>query len=834
MAIGGGAGLILIILSVVNYLNGRELLLQQTSSEALKEVHDEMRTMDDLVDRIAMLPYVIGATQVENKKGGGVTVPWLDSLLKSCPIPAVYALYMRLDDSNWRQPGRGVSRKSSPNPIQLRYDFHDPSQDWYRGPRESGKLYVTQPYFDAGGSDINMISITEPVYGSRGTFLGVAGVDVALEEMRLIVRSIHIRNFGDDLTENEGTVPAGPEPARKKPNDLRETAFLITSQGSLIVGPAEPFDQPAPKPGDGSLRNAETLHNELQAQGLSMSLTGIKKILSSSGGWLRLKDSNDKVIYWAQGRTTGWKLILILPYKLIVAPARTLAIQSGIIGGVGILLLLGVILGTARRVSEPINQLQRVAADLEKGSYGIGDERGDVLKKIERRPDELGRFARSFSAMAREIRLREERLTEWNVNLEQTIRDRTADLARAMGEVEKSNKAMAAELAEAAAYTRAVLPGRLKGPILTDWVFEPSSQLGGDSFGYHWLDDRHLALYLLDVCGHGVGAALLSISVVNVLRTTSLAGTDFHDPAAVMTSLNEAFPMERHNDMYFTAWYGVYQLATGRLRFACAGHPPAILLPPGGTGEPSEKAILLSAGGPVIGVFPKPPYVESSVEVPLGSRLYLFSDGVYEVDLAKGKTEEEMPMMSYGDLTNLLANPDGKTDPGTILRKIRALHGQYEFDDDFSLVEFRFPDGAPDATGTLKLRNDLKELERLYRFTEEYAARHGISAEDVPEIEVILEELITNVIKYGGLPEGEKACSITLARSGAMLEISITDSGIPFNPLERDEVDTNKPVEERPIGGLGIHFVKKLTASQRYEHRKGKNILTLTKELRSA
>ena len=79
-----------------------------------------------------------------------------------------------------------------------------------------------------------------------------------------------------------------------------------------------------------------------------------------------------------------------------------------------------------------------------------------------------------------------------------------------------TQKQLAAELAEAAAYIRSLLPPKLQGPIRTDWAFLASSQLGGDMFGYHWLDERHLAIYLHDVCGHGVGASLLSIAVYNI------------------------------------------------------------------------------------------------------------------------------------------------------------------------------------------------------------------------------------------------------------------------------------------------------------------------------
>lgn len=124
--------------------------------------------------------------------------------------------------------------------------------------------------------------------------------------------------------------------------------------------------------------------------------------------------------------------------------------------------------------------------------------------------------------------------------------------------LKRSEERLAAELSEAAKYVISLLPERLSGEITTDWQFVPSVELGGDAFGYHWLDDNHLAIYLLDVCGHGVKAALLSISAINVLRNQTLAATDFLAPSEVLSGLNKVFQMDRHNDMYFTIWYGVY------------------------------------------------------------------------------------------------------------------------------------------------------------------------------------------------------------------------------------------------------------------------------------
>lgn len=686
LTIGAGAGVILIVLAVANYFSGRELLLRQTSQEALRAVNDEINTMDDLVERMAMYPEVIAASELAETNNEGVKVPWLSSLLKHSPMPAIYGLYIDRECRDWRDPDSNpwVDRKSWPNAAHLKYDFHDESQDWYRGAKESKGLHVTQPYFDAGGSDIDMVSITKPVYSAKGTFLGVAGVDVALDEMRKIVRKIHIRNYESDLAMGveEGKVTSSPKGPSLGPKDLRETAYLISQSGAIIVSPETTKDKPAPKAGE---QDPAKALEDLLSNGLVTSVPGIQKILASDSGWQHLKDGSNKVIYWAKGRTTGWKLVLEVPYQLIVAPAAKLAQESAIIGGCGLILLIGVVFFTARRVSQPITELQTVATSFERGSYE-GDK--GILERIGKRPDELGRFAKSFSTMVREIRLREERLSEWNANLEQTVKERTADLASAMTKVEKINAAMQAELAEAATYSRAVLPEKLTSPVSTDWVFISSSQLGGDSFGYHWLDDDTLSLYLLDVCGHGVGAALLSISVVNVLRISSLADTNFRDPANVLGNLNAAFPMEQHNDMYFTAWYGVYTRSTGTLRFACGGHPPAVLIAADGSFQ------NLSAKGAVVGAFPKPTYETASVTVAQGSRLYLFSDGTYEID------RPDFTMMTHEEFSLILRDSaeSGRTKLEAIVNEVRRQQGKNDFADDFSLVEFTFSKNGDSLT----------------------------------------------------------------------------------------------------------------------------------------
>jgi len=210
------------------------------------------------------------------------------------------------------------------------------------------------------------------------------------------------------------------------------------------------------------------------------------------------------------------------------------------------------------------------------------------------------------------------------------------------------------------------------------WRFQASTSLGGDALGFHWLDPEHFAVYVVDVCGHGVGAALLSVSVLNVLNARTLPGVDFRHPAEVLTGLNAAFPMQRQHGMFFTIWYGVFHSGSRRLEYAAAAHPAAILLAPG-----SEPRTLGQPNLP-IGVMDGLPFTVASATVPPGSRLVVISDGTFEVLLPGGAT------LSYADFVDLVAQAPGDG-PGeraeAIIAAVQTLTGRPEFDDDCTLLE---------------------------------------------------------------------------------------------------------------------------------------------------
>jgi sigma-B regulation protein RsbU (phosphoserine phosphatase) len=311
------------------------------------------------------------------------------------------------------------------------------------------------------------------------------------------------------------------------------------------------------------------------------------------------------------------------------------------------------------------HSLSKRLDQLKLGAQKVGE--GDLAHRIpDTKRDELGRLASSFNVMALSL---------------QNARD---ELERRNKDLEESQKRLAAELAEAAAYVRSLLPPPALVPIGADWRYVPSMQLGGDAFGYHWLDREHMAIYLLDVCGHGVGSALLGVSAMNVLRSNALPGTDFKDPGAVLGGLNDVFQMEGQNDAYFTIWYGVYHAPSKRLRYASGGHPPAVLVTNTNGGDPA--VMRLDKRGLVIGAIPGIEYAYAETRLEGPARLYVFSDGIYEIMKRDGE------MLTYDEFVQILMRRESAGDGilDTILEEVRRIKGEDAFEDDVSLVELRF------------------------------------------------------------------------------------------------------------------------------------------------
>ena len=214
--------------------------------------------------------------------------------------------------------------------------------------------------------------------------------------------------------------------------------------------------------------------------------------------------------------------------------------------------------------------------------------------------------------------------------LEKGLEQRNAELqvanTRMQSDLDAASKVQAALLPVAAPE----VPGYRVG-----WRFKPSAWLAGDILNVFRLDDRHVGLYLLDVSGHGVAAALLSVTVSRFLspardpasllwwREDTADHYRLESPASVAARLNHRFPFDDKTGQYFTLVYGLLDLENHRLRYVSAGHPGVIHVARGGPGK------LIEVAGYPIGVGSEA-YDEQEVQLAPGDRLFIYSDGVPE------------------------------------------------------------------------------------------------------------------------------------------------------------------------------------------------------------
>lgn len=218
----------------------------------------------------------------------------------------------------------------------------------------------------------------------------------------------------------------------------------------------------------------------------------------------------------------------------------------------------------------------------------------------------------------------------------------TRELVRANRDLTEKQKRLDEDLKAAAQIQQSLLPKSM--PELESfefaWKFLPSEAIGGDIFDVFSLDEDHLGVYMLDVSGHGVPAALVAVSVSQILnthrnvilkkKTDSPPYYTLTPPAEVLVELDREYPLERF-EKYFTIVYAVIRISDGRMVYSSAGHPPPVLMRRDGSRQ------LLEAGGAIIGLGGRLPFEEGEAFLKTGDKLVFYTDGIMEHANGRGE-----------------------------------------------------------------------------------------------------------------------------------------------------------------------------------------------------
>lgn len=414
------------------------------------------------------------------------------------------------------------------------------------------------------------------------------------------------------------------------------------------------------------------------------------------------------------------------------------------------------------------------------------------------------------------------------------IRSKNAELQDSLDNLRRTRSAkerMESELNIGREIQMSMLPLRFPAfPDRTDFdvhaALYPAREVGGDFYDLFLIDDDHFCFCVGDVSGKGVPAALFMAVTKTLIK--SRAANDL-SPASILSHVNTELSQRNESCMFVTVFLGILDLRTGKLTYGNAGHNPPFLKRSTG-----DLVRLDQRHGPVIGAAGDLAYSQDQLTMQPGDLVFLYTDGVTEA------MDPSQTLYSEKRLHDLLAVQELSTVEHAVqvgVDDVWKFQGKAEQADDVTVLSVVFA-GRPETDEPdrleLKISNRLEEIERVSQFVNAFSERHGLDDGTRRKLNLVFDELLNNTISYAYEDDGQHEIEMTMSISQDRLYVAITDDGIPFNPFDNRAPDTRLSIEDRPIGGLGIHLVRNVMDRVSYERRGSFNVVHLEKQLNTS
>ena len=508
-------------------------------------------------------------------------------------------------------------------------------------------------------------------------------------------------------------------------------------------------------------------------------------------------DNNNKynVLFYSSIQRTDWTMGVMVPLINIIKPVLY------IVGILLVIMILGLIVvalmcrGVIKRITKPLRRFADSADEISKGNFQA------ELPKIKSK-DEMLRLRNSFETM-------------------QTSLVRQIEETKIMNE-EKGR--LEGELHTARHIQMSMLPKTFppfpeRDDLDIYGLLAPAKEVGGDLYDFYIRDEK-LFFCIGDVSGKGVPASLVMAVTRSLFRSTS---SHENRPSRIINIINDAIARDNESNMFVTFFLGILDLPTGRLRYCNAGHNAPISI------KQDKVGFLQVIPNIPIGVLTDFQFEEQETWLPHGAAIFLFTDGLNE---AENNNHEQ-----FGDGRILAVEQDAynlsaqeQIDKMTQAVKMHVNGAEQNDDMTMLSIKYVYQHDEQAKSRHLILKNQVEELNKLPEFVDTVCEEAGIDMVLIASLNLALEEAATNVVLYAyGKNEGE--VDIEAVYTEKYLKFILTDTGVAFDPTQKEEVDTTLSVEERQIGGLGIHLVRQIMDSVNYERINGKNVLTLIKRL---
>jgi sigma-B regulation protein RsbU (phosphoserine phosphatase) len=313
-----------------------------------------------------------------------------------------------------------------------------------------------------------------------------------------------------------------------------------------------------------------------------------------------------------------------------------------------------------------------------------------------------------------------------------------------------------------------------------------------------------------------------------VTRTLIKArATDDTSTASILTRVNDEISRDNKAYMFVTLFVGILDTVTGELVYTNAGHNPSFIRKVDGNLERLD-----TLHGPVVGAKEALAYKEDSVWLAKGEILLMYTDGVTE---ARNREKEFFEEQRLKDLLTAREYDSVEAVVQTTVSEVKQFEDGADQFDDITVMALQFlkqPESAESPVLDMTLKNQLTEIDRFKDSFNAFSEENSIPTAVRRELNVVFDELLNNVISYAYQDDKAHEIRVRVEAAGERLLVSIADDGIPFNPFDADTPDTGLALEDRTLGGLGIHLVLQVMDKVAYQRRTDKNVLTLVKILK--
>ncbi|MGK7876539.1 MAG: SpoIIE family protein phosphatase [Xenococcaceae cyanobacterium] len=359
---------------------------------------------------------------------------------------------------------------------------------------------------------------------------------------------------------------------------------------------------------------------------------------------------------------------------------------------------------------------------------------------------------------------------------------------------------------------------------------QPARAVGGDLYDFFLLNGgERLCFVIGDVADKGVPAALFMARTITLVRTLA---DDSDTPFSILEKTNRELCRDNEQFLFVTLFCALLDIRTGQLSCASAGHEFPLLIAAG----TKQVRFLKVETGPPLGIDEEAEFPLWRSQLVPGDLLLLYTDGVTEARSENGDSFSDQHLLE-------VLIQDTPSQPvkaiRTVQRALRGFVGKAEQWDDITLLSLQYQPSATlvreadnDIQSIITIDNKFVELEIVRQHLSELLRAQAIAPDIIEDVQLIAEEILTNIIKYGYKDGEAHPIKIDLCISNKRLSLTFEDAGKPFNPLDEiadPELDID--IENRPVGGLGIFLVKQLAEQLEYARRNGKNVLKVEKNL---